>query len=88
MVPVLEDIANRMETEIKVAKIDTEKYPRLGSKYQIEALPTLVLFKDGKEIDRYVGYMNADQVEASVRKVSFLIVVFFQYILSLVSLKK
>ena len=89
MKPVLEEIAGRMEAEIKVAKVDTDKSPRsvyffvayfqhfclclvmnrLGSRYQIEALPTLILFSKGEIVERYVGYMNADQLEAAVKKV-------------------
>lgn len=44
MQPVLEDIANRFEGQAKIAKVDTDKSPNLGSKYQVEALPTLILF--------------------------------------------
>jgi thioredoxin 1 len=36
-------------------KIDTQRYPALASKYGIKALPTLVLFKDGKVVDRLVS---------------------------------
>ena len=45
--PVLEELAGRMENDLKVAKVDTDKYPRLGSRFQIEALPTLILFNKG-----------------------------------------
>ena len=69
MVPVLEDIAGRMENEIKVAKVDTDKSPRLGSKYQIEALPTLILFHKGEVVERFLGYRNADDLEAEIKKV-------------------
>lgn len=70
MQPVLEEIAERMEADIKVAKVDTDKAPRLGGRYQVEALPTLILFHKGEVLDRYVGYMNADELEKTVRKVN------------------
>ena len=47
MQPVLETLASRLGEEARVAKVDTDKSPRLGSRYQIEALPTLVLFHKG-----------------------------------------
>ena len=72
MVPVLEDIATRMDNELKVAKVDTDKYPRLGSRFQVEALPTLILFDKGEVVDRYIGYMNADELEVAVKKVRFI----------------
>ncbi len=70
MVPVLEDLAGRMENDLKVAKVDTDKYPKLGSRFQVEALPTLILFNKGQIVDKYVGYMNADDLEVAVKKVS------------------
>ena len=48
MQPVLETLASRLGDEARVAKVDTDKSPRLGSRYQIEALPTLVLFHKGE----------------------------------------
>ena len=68
MVPVLEDIAARMESDIKVAKVDTDRSPTLGQRYQIEALPTLILFSKGQPVERYVGYMSADELEVAVQK--------------------
>lgn len=67
MQPVLEDIAARMENDIKVAKVDTDRSPTLGNRYQVEALPTLILFSKGQVIDRYVGYMTADELEVAVK---------------------
>jgi thioredoxin len=57
MQPVLEEVATRLENEAKVAKVDTDKSPRLGSRYQVEALPTLVLFFKGES--RKYGYLNS-----------------------------
>ena len=67
MQPVLEDIAGRMEDKIKVAKVDTDRSPKLGAKYQVEALPTLILFDKGQVVERYIGYMTADELEYAVQ---------------------
>eukprot|EP01038_Epipyxis_sp_PR26KG_P008589 gene8589-11604_t len=72
MQPVLEDVAGRLDAIAKVAKVDTDKSPRLASTYQVEALPTLILFNKGQVIERFVGYRNADTLEAEVRKARFL----------------
>lgn len=55
MVPVLEQVSSSMIDKIQVVKIDTEKYPDIANKYGIQALPTLILFKDGKPLDRFVS---------------------------------
>lgn len=56
MVPVLNEVSTRLSDVIQVAKVDTEKYPSIADKYSIQALPTLIIFKDGKPIDRFVSW--------------------------------
>jgi len=76
MQPILEDLANRFENIARVAKVDTDKSPKLGSRFQVEALPTLILFYKGKEIDRYIGYRTADELDKLVREVIIVIFTF------------
>ena len=52
MKPILSDVATRLENIAKVAKVDTDKAPKLSAKYGIRALPTLILFNQGQEIKR------------------------------------
>ncbi|MDJ1182569.1 thioredoxin [Roseofilum casamattae] len=58
MVPILADLQARMGKQLQVVKIDSDKYPQLASKYHIQALPTLVLFKEGQPVDRIEGAMK------------------------------
>ncbi|CAA7024416.1 unnamed protein product [Microthlaspi erraticum] len=62
MVPILNEVSETLKDKIAVVKIDTEKYPKLANKYQIEALPTFILFKDGKLWDRFEGALPANQL--------------------------
>ncbi|ESQ33275.1 hypothetical protein EUTSA_v10005020mg [Eutrema salsugineum] len=62
MVPILNEVSETLKDKIAVVKIDTEKYPTLANKYQIEALPTFILFKDGKLWDRFEGALPANQL--------------------------
>ncbi|KAF6147371.1 hypothetical protein GIB67_003269 [Kingdonia uniflora] len=55
MVPVLEQVSTTLKDNIQVVKIDTKKYTSIASKYNIEALPTFIIFKDGKPFDRFVS---------------------------------
>ncbi|KKD36125.1 MAG: thioredoxin [Limnoraphis robusta] len=59
MAPILEEVNQQMNQQIKIVKIDTDKYPQIASQYGIEALPTLVLFKKGKPVDRIEGVVRA-----------------------------
>ncbi|KAL8166162.1 hypothetical protein V2J09_007661 [Rumex salicifolius] len=54
MVPILDKVSAALKDKIQVVKIDTEKYPAIAGKYKIEALPTFIIFKDGKPSDRFI----------------------------------
>ncbi|KST63458.1 thioredoxin [Mastigocoleus testarum] len=62
MVPILEQVNAQLQGKMKIVKIDTDKYPQLASQYQIEALPTLVLFKKGEAVERIEGLLQAPQL--------------------------
>ncbi len=62
MAPILEQVNAQMKNQVRVVKINTETYPDLASQYQIYALPTLVVFKDGQPVDRIEGVMQAKQI--------------------------
>jgi thioredoxin len=62
MAPILEQVNAQLKPKLRVVKIDTDKYPQLASQYQIHALPTLVLFKEGKPVDRIEGVVQAPQL--------------------------
>lgn len=47
---------------MKLVKINTEKYPNIASKFKVEALPTIVLFKDGEPVDRIEGLPDTNQL--------------------------
>ena len=62
MTPILQQVGASLRDRLQVVKIDTDKYPNLASKYQIEALPTLVLFKDGQPAEKIEGVHQAPQL--------------------------
>jgi thioredoxin-like negative regulator of GroEL len=62
MVPILEKVNAQLKGRLQVVKIDTDKYPQLASQYQVHALPTLVLFKNGQPVDRIEGVLPVEQI--------------------------
>ncbi|TVP61590.1 MAG: thioredoxin [Nodularia sp. (in: Bacteria)] len=62
MVPILEQVNAQLQNSLRIVKIDTEKYAALASQYQINALPTLVLFKQGQPVEKIEGVMQAEQL--------------------------
>ena len=62
MAPILEEVGASLRDRLQIVKIDTDKYPNLASKYQVEALPTLVLFKNGQPAEKIEGVQQAQQL--------------------------
>ncbi|MEL6157810.1 MAG: thioredoxin [Cyanobacteria bacterium J06623_5] len=67
MAKILVQVGAQMKGEVKVVKIDTERYPQIASQHSIHALPTLVLFNRGEAVDRIEGVLTADQLVNRVR---------------------
>lgn len=62
MAGILEQVNGQLRGQLKIVKIDTERYPQLAQQHQIQALPTLVLFKAGRPVDRIEGVLPVDQL--------------------------
>jgi thioredoxin 1 len=56
LAPVIEEIAEEVKDEVVVAKLDVDKAQEIALRYQVMSIPTLILFKDGKEEKRTVGF--------------------------------
>lgn len=55
MAPALEQVAEEMKGKVKVVKVDVDQNPGITTKYRIQAMPTLMIFKDGKVANQHVG---------------------------------
>lgn len=62
--PVLEGLAR--ETEAVVAKVDVDRHQRLAAEYDVQGVPTLLVFSDGERVERHVGAKPADQLRTIV----------------------
>ncbi len=54
--------AKQLEPQIRLAKVDTDAEPVLGTRFAIRSIPTLILFADGGEVARQSGAMGADDI--------------------------
>jgi len=54
--PVIEDLSEEYKERVLVAKVDVDAEPDLSGKFGVMSIPTVILFKDGQEIGRQVGY--------------------------------
>ncbi len=62
MAPAFAQAASTLEPAVRLAKIDTEAQQSIAAKYAIRSIPTMILFKDGREIARQSGAMSSNDI--------------------------
>lgn len=62
MSPILEDVSSQIKGKAKVLKIDIDKNPQAASYYNVRSVPTLILFKKGKQVWRQSGVVQSNQL--------------------------
>ena len=65
--PMLEEIAEEIDGEIQVAKLDIDVNGATTVKYGVQSIPTLILFKDGRPVERWVGIVPKQLVVSRIR---------------------
>ena len=67
MAPAYEEAAAQLEPAVVLAKLNTEEAPQVAARFGIQSIPTLVVFKQGREVARQPGAMSLPQIEQWVR---------------------
>jgi thioredoxin 1 len=62
--PVIDDLAVKYEGSVSIGKVNVEEHPELAQRYGINAIPTLLLFKDGEIVERIQGVPARSKLEA------------------------
>lgn len=68
MGPILKDVSKKVGGRAKILKIDVDKNPKVAAKYQIQGVPTLMIFKNGKMVWRQSGVVPANQLVQVLEK--------------------
>jgi len=68
MAPVLNEVAGELNGSTHVGKVNIEQYQSLAQKFQVRSIPTLILFKNGKEVNRFVGMKTKDFLLNQIRR--------------------
>jgi len=61
--PILDELAHTWAYRIRVAKLNVDENPATASRYSVQSIPTLILFRGGKEVDRMVGALPRGEME-------------------------
>ena len=70
MAPVLNETAEALDGKVRIAKLDVDAHRASAAKYAVRSIPTLILFKNGKEINRFVGVKTKEFLLREIEKVS------------------
>lgn len=70
MAPVLNEVAKELPDSSIVGKVDVQQFQALATQFKVRNIPTLILFKNGKEINRFVGIKTKDYLLKEMAKVS------------------
>jgi thioredoxin 2 len=68
MAPVLAAVARELEPRLRLAKLDTDAVPEVAARYGIRSIPTLILFRNGREAARVSGALPAGQLRQWIER--------------------
>lgn len=66
--PVIEEIAQENEGKVKVMKLDVDANPQTSMKYNVMSIPTVMLFKDGKIVETFIGVQPKEVYVNAIKK--------------------
>ena len=67
MAPIVEQLAEEYKGQAVIGKLNVDNSPSVASRYHVLSIPTLMFFKNGKEVDRIVGATDKSVVEAKLQ---------------------
>ncbi len=65
--PLLDEVAQDMDGQVKVAKVNVDNERALGAVFQVMSIPTVLLFKDGKKVDEFVGLRLKSEIVSKIQ---------------------
>ena len=68
--PIIDELAERYADAVLIGKVDVDQSQKTASEYGVMSIPTMIVFKDGKEVERKVGFGGRAGVEALIEKVT------------------
>lgn len=68
LAPTVEQIAQEQEGRLKVVKLNVDENPEAATRFQVMSIPTLVLFKNGQQVERLVGAMPKSGIMSQLGK--------------------
>jgi len=68
MPPILKDVKHDLKERVRIIKVNVDKNPFIATKYQIRSIPTIMIFKNGKDIWKGLGVRSAHELKSVLRE--------------------
>lgn len=68
LTPILEEVSDKLDGKVSFYKVDVDEDEELARKFGVMMIPTLVIFKDGKQVEKKVGLIQADDLQEMLEK--------------------
>lgn len=68
--PIIEELSGQYEGKVAIGKVDVDANQETAAKYNVMSIPTVIMFKDGKEVDRQIGFGGRTAYEQMLKKVT------------------
>lgn len=65
---IIDEIAEKFKGKIRIGKVNVGDNEELSKKFEVSSIPDFILFKDGKQVERFVGGMNEEELENKLKK--------------------
>ena len=66
--PILEEVASEMSSSVKICKLNVDEQQKYAQQFSIQGIPTMILFKNGKEVKRIVGLQSKEKLVSEINK--------------------
>ena len=66
--PILEEVAEELDGQVTIAKVNVDEERNLGAMFQIMSIPNVLIFNNGEKVDEFVGLRSKDDIVAQVKK--------------------
>jgi thioredoxin 1 len=70
MEPVVERLAAKLGGAVTFGKLNVDEHPSIATKYEVQSIPTFMIFKNGRPVDAVIGTMQEAPLEQRIRKVA------------------
>jgi thioredoxin 1 len=66
--PIIEEVSSQMSGKATIGKLDVDQNPDVSRKYNVQSIPTMIIFKDGKVVSQFMGLTSKEEIVAEINK--------------------